>query len=151
MSWQAIAQLRYPARVPWWRWVELSGATGIIVLFVLFCIGYVPHPVAIAALLHLAADFTFQSPETASQKAESSRHLLVHALVAGGLPLALAAAVTGDPIAVLVWTLLGAVSHYAVDWTRKFGLRRLVWAVLLDQACHVVTIVIVALVCSPWL
>jgi hypothetical protein len=146
MSMHALAQLRHPARVPWWRWIEIAGGVGLLVLVVLSVLGHVPHPVVMAALLHLAADFTFQSPQTARLKAQRDRHLLVHALVAGGLPLAIVALVARDPVAMLVWPAIGAAAHYAVDWTRKFGLRRLVWAVLLDQGCHLVTLSILVLV-----
>jgi hypothetical protein len=142
MSIHVLAQLRHPARVPWWCWIEIAGGAGLLALAVLLLLGRVPHPVAMAALLHLAADFTFQSPQTARLKARRDRHLLVHALVAGGLPLAVVALVARDPVAVLVWTALGAAAHYAVDWTRKFGLRRLVWGVLLDQGCHLVTLLL---------
>jgi uncharacterized protein DUF3307 len=145
MSIEAFALLRHPSRVPWWRWVEIGGACGLIALMVLFAIGRSPHPLAIAALLHIAADFTFQSSETALLKAKRDHHLLVHALAAGGLPLAVAGLVAGSPISVIVWAALGAASHYAVDWTRKFGARRLALGIVLDQSCHVATILILAL------
>jgi hypothetical protein len=137
--------LRHPSRVPWWRWVEIGGACGLVLLVILFAIGRIPHPLAIASLLHIAADFTFQSPETAMYKTRRDRYLVIHALAAGGFPVAVAALFTGDPVAVVVWAAVGAVSHYAVDWTRKFGVRRLVLAVILDQACHLTTVLILAL------
>ena len=145
MSIEALTLLHHPSRVPWWRWVEIGGACGLIALMALFAIGRSPHPLAIAALLHLAADFTFQSSETAVLKATRDHHLLVHALAAGGFPLAVAGLVSGNPISVIVWTALGTVSHYAVDWTRKFGVRRLALGIVLDQTCHVATILILAL------
>jgi hypothetical protein len=145
MSIEALALLRHPSRIPWWRWVEIGGAGGLLALTALFAIGRSPHPLAIAALLHIAADFTFQSSETAVLKANRDHHLIVHALAAGGFPLAVAGSVAGSPTRVIVWTLLGTASHYAVDWTRKFGVRRLALGVLLDQTCHVATILILAL------
>ena len=36
MSTNAFAQLRHPARVPWWRWIEIAGGAGLLVLVVLF-------------------------------------------------------------------------------------------------------------------
>lgn len=149
MSIQTLAQLWHPLRLPWWRWVEIGGAVGLVVLAVLFCAGQVPHPLTIAALLHVAADFTFQSAETAIQKASRDRHLLVHALAAGGLPLAVGALVSGNPGTVILWTAAGTASHYAVDWTRKFGVRKIAFAVLLDQACHLATILAVGLMYRP--
>ena len=145
MSIHTFAQLRHPSRVPWWTWVENAGATGLVILAVLLLAGRALHPLAIGALLHVAADFTFQSHETSVQKAKRGRHLLVHALAAGGLPLAIAAFLARSPTAVVTWTAFGVVSHYAVDWTRKFGVRRVGLSVLLDQACHVLTILVLAL------
>ena len=75
----------------------------------------------------------------------SGRHLLVHALAAGGLPLAVAGLGTGNPVAVVTWTAVGAASHYAVDWTHKFGLQQVALAVVLDQACHLLTILVLVL------
>jgi hypothetical protein len=107
--------------------------------------GHFPHPAVMATLLHLAGDFTFQSPETALRKEERRHHLLIHALVAGGLTLAIAGLVIGDPVAILTWTALAVTGHYALDWTRKFGLQRATLAVLLNQACHLLTILIIVL------
>jgi hypothetical protein len=108
-------------------------------------VGYVPHPAAAAVLVHVAADFTCQSTETAANKGERGRHLLVHACVAGGLPLAIAGLVAGNPVAVLTWMAVGIVGHYAVDWTRKFGLRSVVLGAILDQASHLSVILTLTL------
>jgi hypothetical protein len=121
------------------------GAAGLVALAILFMAGYVPHPAAVAVLLHVAADFTFQSSETVLRKGERGRHLLVHALAAGGLPLAVAGLVTGNTVAVIICTAVSAASHYAVDWTRKLGLRQMALAVVLDQACHLLTILVLVL------
>jgi hypothetical protein len=99
----------------------------------------------VALVLHIAADFTLQSAETARGKGERGRHLLVHALAAGGFPLAVAGLVTGQPATVIAWATAGAASHYAVDWTRKFGLRQLWPGVILDQAGHLLIILVLAL------
>jgi hypothetical protein len=74
------------------------------------------------------------------------RHLLVHALAAGGLPLAVAGLLTQNPLAVVTWMVAGAISHYAVDWTRKFGLRQVALAITLDQICHLLTILVLVLI-----
>ena len=150
MSIHTLAQLCRPSRLPWWRWVELGGAVGLGVVAVHLLLGRPLHPLAIAALLHVAADFTFQSEETAIQKSTRDHHLTVHALAAGGFPLAVAALISGSPVNVLVWTIAGTASHYAVDWTRKFGVQRLALGVLLDQGCHLVTIGILGLVSLMW-
>ena len=51
----------------------------------------------------------------------------------------------GNPVAVVACTAVGAVSHYAVDWKRKFGLRQMALAIVLDQACHLLTILVLVL------
>ncbi len=128
----------------YWQWGKLVGVVGLVVLAILLVIDRVPHPAIVAVILHIACDFTSQSSETALRKHERGRHLLVHALVAGGLPLALAGLVTGNMVTVLVWTTIGFVGHYAVDWTRRFGLEGTGWGVILDQVCHL--LIILALV-----
>jgi hypothetical protein len=70
---------------------------------------------------------------------------LVHVLSAGALPLAVAALVTGRPLATITWSVAGAASHCAVDWTPKFGLQNQTLGATLDQTCHVLTIVALAL------
>lgn len=102
-----------------------------------------------ALTLHVAANITFQSTETGLRKRERRHFLLIHALAAGGLPLAAAGLAVGNPVAVLVWTPVGVASHYAVDWTRKFGLRQVVPAAALDQTCHTLTILALILGSAP--
>ena len=145
MSIQTLIRLRSPSLLQWWEWAQVMGAAGLVALAILLMTGYVPHLAVVAVLLHVAADFSFQSSETALRKGESGRHLLVHALAAGGLPLAVAGLGTGNPVAVVTWTAVGAASHYAVDWTRKLGLQQVALAVVLDQACHLLTILVLVL------
>jgi hypothetical protein len=129
------------ATLRWWEWVKIVGAAGVVILVIALVSGHTPPPVVVAVLLHIFADFTCQSSETAAHKEERGRHLLVHALAAGGIPLAVAGLITGNPATALTWISVSVVSHYAVDWTRKFGLRQAALGVILDQACHLATIV----------
>jgi hypothetical protein len=146
MAAQRLTQPQSLSHLEWWNWVKISGAAGLIALLILLIAGRIPHPAVAALTLHVAADFTFQSPETALRKGECRRHLLVHALAAGGLPLAVAGLLTGNPLAVVTWMVAGAISHYVVDWTRKFGLRQVALATILDQACHLLTILVLVLI-----
>jgi hypothetical protein len=146
MTAQTLAEPRSPAPLEWWEWVKILGAAGLVALLILLIAGRIPHPALVALTLHIAADFTFQSPETALRKGECRRHLLVHALAAGGLPLAVAGLLTQNPLAVVIWMVAGVISHYAVDWTRKFGLRHVGLAASSDQACHLLTILALVLV-----
>ncbi len=146
MAAQRLTQPRSLSLLEWWEWVEILGAAGLVALLILLITGRIPHPAVVALTLHVAADFTFQSPETALRKGECRRHLPVHALAAGGLPLAVAGLLTQNPLAVVTWTVAGAISHYVVDWTRKFGLRQVALAVTLDQACHLLTILVLVLI-----
>ena len=124
----------------YWKCGKFLGGAGLFVLAILLVTGHVPHPVVVAVLLHIAGDFTLQSPETAQRKHERGRHLLVHALAAGGLPLAAAGLAAGNLGTVLVWATIGIVSHYIVDWTRRFGMDGRPWGVIFDQACHLLII-----------
>jgi hypothetical protein len=136
-----LQRLSFPT---YWQWGKFAGGVGLVVLAILLVTDRVPHPAIVAVILHFAGDFTSQSSETAMRKHERGRHLLVHAIVAGGLPMALAGLVTGNLVTVLVWAAIGFVSHYAVDWTRRFGLEGTLWGVALDQVCHL--LIILALV-----
>jgi hypothetical protein len=134
-----------PTRLQWWEWGKILGAAGLLGLGASVVASYVPPPVLVAVLVHVAVDFTFQSAETVARKGERGRHLLVHGAIAGGLPLALAKLAAGDLPAVLISSVIAAACHVAVDGTRKFGLRSLPLAVGLDQACHLAVILALAL------
>jgi hypothetical protein len=129
-----------PTALRWWEWVKIAGLAGLIALAISLVADHAPSPAVVAVLLHVAADFTCQSPETAKRKGQRGRHLLIHALSAGGFPLAVAGLMTGDPVAVLAWVGGGIASHYGVDWTRKFGLPQVALGVILDQVCHLAVI-----------
>ena len=139
------ARLESLRPLEWWEWGKIVGLVGLTVLVFTLFTGHVLHPAVTAVLLHVTADFTFQTAETVRRKVERGRHLLIHALVAGGLPLAIAGFVIGNHLAVLSWVTVGAMCHYAVDWTRKFGVQQVSRAVALDQACHLLVILALAL------
>lgn len=129
----------------WWEWGSILGVAGIFSLMIFLAVGYIPHPIVVAVLLHIAADFTCQSAETSERKGERGRHLLLHALAAGGFPLAVASLVIGDPIITIAWAIAGVIGHYAVDWTRKFGVRPIGLGAVLDQLAHLAVILGVTL------
>jgi hypothetical protein len=145
MSIPTLTQLRSPSSLQWWEWGKVMGVASLVTLAILPIVGYVPHPATVAVLLHIAADYTCQSAETVLQKGSSRRHLLIHALAAGGLPLATAGLVARNPVATLTWMAAGAASHYLVDSTRKLGLGQRALGIVLDQACHVLTILVLVL------
>jgi hypothetical protein len=145
LSIPTLTRLQSPASLVWWEWRKVLGIASIVVLAILAIVGCAPHPLVVAMLLHITADFTCQTTETALRKKESDRHLLIHALVAGGLPMIAAGLATANPVVTITWTIIGVFSHYAVDWTRKFGLRQVALGIILDQACHLLTILILVL------
>ena len=145
MSIPTLGRLRSQTPLCWWEWGKLAGLASLVAWMALSIAGLDLHPIVVAALLHVTLDFSLQASETNKRKRERGRHLLVHALAAGALPLAIAALVTGHPVAVITWSVAGASSHYAVDWTHKFGLQNQALGVTLDQTCHVLTIVALAL------
>jgi hypothetical protein len=137
-----LQHLSFPS---YWKCGKALGVVGIIVLAILHFTGHTPHLAAIAVILHVVSDFTAQSPETAERKPERGRHLLLHALTAGGIPLAVVGLMTGNPARALVWTVIGVASHYAVDWTRRFGLRDTPLGIVLDQSAHLLIILTLVL------
>jgi hypothetical protein len=145
LSIPALSRLRTPASLVWWEWGKVLGFVSFVVLAILSIVGSTPHPLAVAMLLHITADFTCQTDEMALRKGERDRHLLVHALVAGGLPLIAAGLATANPVITITWATIGAFGHYAVDWTDKFGLRQVALGIILDQTCHLLTILILVL------
>jgi hypothetical protein len=135
------------ARLRWWEWGKVIGGLGLLGLAGLLAAGYEVSPAIAAIVLHFTIDFTLQSEETAVQKVDRGRHLLIHALVAGGIPLAVAGLMTESPLTALLWTAVGVASHYAVDWTRRFGFRQVALAAISDQAGHLLTILFLVLRC----
>jgi hypothetical protein len=144
-----LSRLRSRVPLRWWEWGKLAGLASLVAWIALSIAGLNLHPAVVAVLLHVTLDFSLQTAETCARKREHGRHLLVHALAAGALPLAIAALVDGRPLAVITWSSASFLSHYAVDWTRKFGLRNQALGVALDQTCHALTIVALVLLDYP--
>lgn len=140
-----LARLRYPLTLRWWEWGKIVGFVALVWLAVFILSGHIPSPVTLALVLHFAIDFTMQSPKMALRKVERGRYLVMHALIAGGLPLIIAGLLTGNPYIALIWMVIGAVSHWAVDWTRRFGIRNPLLAAFADQIGHLAVIVLLTI------
>jgi hypothetical protein len=138
-----IAQL-LPQKA-WWQWGKLHGKLNVVLLPLCALTGL--HPVIGALLIHFTVDFTAQSTETAIHKGDRGWHLLVHAIYAGGLPLAIAGLLYGNPALALVGSAVGALSHWLIDYTRKFGVENELLGAALDQMAHavIITLLCVAL------
>ncbi|MBN1977206.1 MAG: DUF3307 domain-containing protein [Anaerolineae bacterium] len=134
-----------PMRLRWWEWCKIAGGAGLIVTVASVLAGLDLPAAVVAVLLHFAADYTFQSAETAARKDKAGWHLLVHALTAGALPLAIAGLVAGDLPGVLLGVAVGSVSHWLIDVTGKYGLGCTVAGVFLDQVSHLAVILIVTM------
>ncbi len=145
MAIPTFAQLRSPASLQWWEWGKVIGIANFIIVAVLSMANCTLHPLALAMLLHITADFSCQSAETSMRKGKSEHHLLVHALVGGGLPMIAVGLATANPVALVTRTATSVVIHYVVDRTQKFGLGQATLGIILDQACHVLTILILVL------
>lgn len=146
IAWQqmgipSISSLRLPRTLQWWQWCKLGGIAALVALVATI---FVPHPLVVAIALHWICDLTVQSGETAMRKKDRGRHLALHSLVAG-LPMAIAGMMV-SPLHVLVWATVGIISHYAVDWTRKFGLGETMVGFVVDQIAHLAAIVVIILV-----
>jgi hypothetical protein len=144
---RTLSRLCSRARLLWWEWGKVVGGLGLVGLALLVATGYAPSPVVAAIVLHFAIDFTLQSEETALHKVDRGRHLLIHSLIAGGIPLAVAGLMTESPLTALLWVTAGVISHYVVDWTRRFGFRQVALAVIADQTGHLLAITLLTLLC----
>lgn len=136
--------IRNGQSLAWWQWLKLLGAISLVVLVVALVTGCNVPSLMIGLTLHLACDFTFQSSETAGRKGERGRHLIVHSLIAGGL----VGTLTGlsvSPWAGMEGLVIGMLSHYGIDYSRKFESLVPNWklGVALDQAVHIGAIVII--------
>ncbi|MCX7682964.1 MAG: DUF3307 domain-containing protein [Anaerolineae bacterium] len=147
-SMSILARLRYPLTLRWWEWGKILGFLGLVWLGGSLLLGHIPSPVVIALVLHFAIDFTLQSPKMALRKIERGPYLVMHALIAGGLPLIIAGLLAGKPLLALIWMVVGAATHWAVDWTRRFGIRSPLLAAFADQICHLAVILLLTVVCS---
>lgn len=121
-----------PTQLMWWQWGKLIGAVTLVALLVALTMGMDVHHIIIAITLHIALDFSLQTNTIAMHKHERKTALLVHAIIVGGIP----AIVTGS----LVGIALGIITHYAIDYTRKFGLNETHGAIA-DQLAHVLVLV----------
>ncbi len=142
MSIPTFAQLRSPSSLQWWEWGKVLGIVNFIIVAILSMANCTLHPLVLAMLLHITADFSCQSSETSLRKGKSKRHLLVHALVGGGLPIVAVGLTMVNPVALVTRTVISVVVHYVVDRTQKFGLGQTALGIILDQACHLLTILI---------
>lgn len=144
MSIPTPGRFRSPAPLQWWEWGKLAGIATLVAWATFSLADMRLGPAMVGVLLHVTLDFTLQASETCMRKLDRGRHLLVHSLAAGGLPTAVAALTIGSPSKIVTWAVAGATIHYAVDWTRKFGLRNQAVGAALDQVCHVLTILALA-------
>lgn len=143
MAIPGLNRLRAPASLQWWEWCKLTGLIGLVALIA--AVFARPAPFFIALALHWACDITVQSGETAMRKKERGRHLALHAIMAGGLPMAVAG-LTISPVHAIIWAVVGVVSHYAIDYARKFGLGETMIGFVADQAAHLAILAITLLV-----
>lgn len=122
----------------WWEWLRLPVLVAVAVA--------IAHPTAlpVGVAVHLVTDFCLQSREVAVRKAERGWHLTVHALAVGALSGAVVGLWSG-PTVVLVGALLGFVSHWLIDASRKFGINNRGLAIVADQAAHILALVVVTM------
>lgn len=104
-------------------------------LFIALVLGVEVHSLVVVLVLHIALDFSLQTNEIAMGKGNRGKYLLIHSIIVGGLP----ALMTGSVLAMAI----GIVTHWAIDWTRKFGLGETQGAIA-DQATHIVVLALLA-------
>ena len=139
---QSLSLVFAPSRLQWWQWGKLFGAVGLVTLLCwMAASGALPHPLVLGVVAHLVCDFSLQSDWIAAEKSKRGKALLYHALIAGGLPGALVGLYAGPP-ACLLAILIGVVSHYAIDYTRKFGCKSVATGATLDQVAHIIVLIL---------
>ena len=132
---------RAPTTVAWWEWGKLIGGVALVALLLTGC---QVSPIIAGVVLHVACDFTFQSGVTAARKGDRGRHLVCHAIIAGGLPGIITGLMAGGVLGALVGFVAGVSSHYCVDYTRKFGVDNVALGAALDQAVHIAVLLVLA-------
>lgn len=135
--------MKAPTSLEWWAYLKLAGVVALPLLLAVMSLGFAVHPLLVGLVLHLALDFTLQSSWVAAEKSGRGRALFFHSLIAGGLPLAVMGMMSGSPITALVSIVAGITSHYAIDWTNRFGLGDCWLGYCLDQAAHVAVLTVV--------
>ena len=137
---QSLSLVFAPSRLQWWQWGKLFGAVGLVALLCwMAASGALPHPLVLGVVAHLACDFSLQSDWVAGEKSKRGKALLYHALIAGGLPGALVGLYAG-PVGCLSAIVIGVVSHYAIDYTCKFGCKSVAVGATLDQVAHIIAL-----------
>ncbi len=127
-------------KLQWWQAGKLLGALALCVVAILLVTGVSVHPLVIGLVVHAALDFALQSDWVAMNKLNGSRALVVHSVIAGGLPSAIVGLCI-SPIAVLVGIVVGISTHYLIDRTNKFGLP-VAQGATLDQVLHIVAVLL---------
>ncbi|MCP4539470.1 MAG: DUF3307 domain-containing protein [Chloroflexi bacterium] len=126
MSTLLVTLVRRPASLLWWQWGKVLG---LVAPF-----GAFAGRAVLAIALHVLCDFTLQNDWMAVGKARKEIvPLLIHSLIAGGLPGLVAGGLPGAAV--------GIISHFLIDLTGKFGLSE-PWGPVLDQAAHIVILVL---------
>jgi len=132
-----IAQFfKAPTSLQWWAYPKLLGAALLVLLLAAMSLGVAVHPLLVGVVLHLVLDFTLQSDWVAAEKAKRGKALFIHSVIAGGIPAGVMGLMSGSLERVLLAVVVGVASHYAIDYTKKFGLRRWQHAICADQVAH---------------
>lgn len=129
-----------PTKMFWWEYPKLAGMVGLIVVLGALLAGIDVPAWIVGLALHTILDFTLQSSWVAANKADRGLALTIHSIIAGGIPSAITGLIAGGPIGCLVGVIVGIVSHYAVDYTRKFNIKDWRVAIVVDQTLHLVVL-----------
>jgi len=124
-----------PKELAWWQWMKLASAVALVLLAIALLIGVRVPLVVQRVVLHLALDFALQSQWVAAGKVQRKRALIVHSTIAA-LP-----AIASESVATVILSLVTySISHYAIDWTRKFGIENMKLGAIVDQAAHLIVL-----------
>ena len=124
-----------PRELVWWQWMKLVSAVALVLLAFALLIGVRVPLVIQRVVLHLALDFALQSNWVAAGKVQRKRALIVHSTIAA-LP-----AIASESVATVILSLVVySLSHYIIDYTRKFGIENMKLGAIVDQAAHLIVL-----------
>lgn len=135
--------VKAPASLEWWEHGKLLGMVALGAVFGGMLAGAKLDGWVVGLAFHTVLDFTLQSNWVAANKGNRGKALLFHAIIAGGLPGAIKGMMSGGLVGCLIGVVLGTTSHYAIDWSRKYGIKDLRIAIVTDQLSHLVVLLLI--------
>jgi len=138
-----VTKLVKSEKLLWWEWPKLLGGISAIVLLAALIVRANVSVFIVSICLHVVLDFTLQSDWVNANKHNGGEALVIHSIIAGGIPGSIVGLMTGGPVGSLIGTVVGIASHYIIDSTNKFGIADWRPAICADQLAHFVVLLLI--------